>query len=315
MSREKEKQMEFEFKRDSDHRYLSIGKTGTQNSFQEKMLLKNTVPGLAKLSVRHMNGKSWYNYEARSRIVMTETFDGRAISSNEMKVILRSLSGVLKELERYLLRSEELILDPEGILWDLERQEPVFCYYPDLPEQGVNSFETLAEFLMEHADEKDEEATVLACRWFDRISDGVWDPSGVLQDEGGIHDGLHDLKSTECETEQNFIGTDFCTAFSEDDAEEEELIGTGSIDNYYLRDDNDKESVEKPDMNKNRIGIITCAALTVIAAAVYGFMLMNPSVASALNLSDRDYVRVGICVALIFSGAIIAAVTFISSRD
>ena len=310
--------MEIEFRWDAERRFLSVKRENEQTGFQEKMVMKNTIPGLAKMSVKHLNGQAWYSYDARNRQIFSDFFEGNMISGEELRKILRCLSGVMKELERYLLRTDDLLLDPKGIMWDLERGEPVFCYYPDLMQYENKSAETLAEFLMEHIDQKDEKAVEIVYQWFDRVCDGVTDPGELLGDT--VKEKM-DNRSEFSNTDQTYRNQSYLNIPSIKRIEEPVFPEEADWDhrqgreNYYLKEE-EKVGIDAGSGKKRaKSGIIVCLLLTAAAAGIYAFLLFNPEITEYLNLSDRDYVIAGICIAIFFSAAILSAVHFIDKKS
>ena len=315
--------MEIEFRRDAERRFLSVKKENEQTCFQEKMVMKNTIQGLAKMSVKHLNGESWYSYDARNRQILEDFFTGNVISGTELRKILQCLSVVMKDLERYLLRSDDLLLDPKGILWDPERGEPVFCYYPDLTQYKNKSAEMLAEFLMEHVDQKDEEAVKLAYQWFDRVCDGVSDPGELLGDtEVDRTHKSSDLSygNSSC-MDQSYLNIPNIKRREEPFYEEPvfpretEWNYRQERDNYYLKEEENVSNNSESDKKRAEIGIIACFMLTVSAAGIYSFLLFNPGITAYFNLTDRDYVIAGICIAVFFAAAILGTVHFIDKKN
>ncbi len=315
--------MEIEFRRDAERRFLSIKKENDQNCFQEKMVMKNTIQGLAKMSVKHLNGESWYSYDARNRQILEDFFTGNVISGAELQKILRCLSGVMKDLERYLLRIDDLLLDPKGILWDPERGEPVFCYYPDLAQYENKGAEMLAEFLMEHVDQKDERAVKMAYQWFDRVCDGVSDPGELLGDaEKDVSLKRSDLShGIGSYMDQSYLNIPNIKRTEEPLYEEpafpreSEWNYRQERDNYYLKEEENVSNNTEPDKKRAESGIIACVILTVSAAGIYSFLLFNPGITVYFNLTDRDYVIAGIGIAIFFAAAILGTVHFIDKKS
>ncbi len=314
--------MEIEFRRDSERRFLSVKKENDQTGFQEKMVIKNTIQGLAKMSVKYLNGQAWYSYDARNRQTLEDFFSGNVISHVELLKIFRCLSGVMKELERYLLRTDDLLLNPRGILWDMERGEPVFCYYPDLTLYESKCAEMLAEFLMEHVDQKDEKAVEMAYQWFDRVCDGVCNPGELLEDTEKDESYNTNLSNIDLpHMDQPYLDIANIKRVEKTLHEEpvfskqDEWDFRQERENYYMKEE---EKVEKdPEAGKKRAesGIIVCLLLTAAAAGIYAFLLFNPGITEYFNLSDRDYVIAGICIAVFFSAAILGAVHFIDKKS
>ena len=94
--------------------------------YQNKMLEENQVEGLLEMHGRGMDDKSCYDYD---------------------------VSG--KEVERYLLNVNCILMDPEYIFYTEEKY--YFCYYPPKEKSLWEGFHHLSEYLVKCADYQDKE--------------------------------------------------------------------------------------------------------------------------------------------------------------
>lgn len=285
--------MDVEFRQDLCKRTMVVHRNNSsRNGFREKMLLKNTIRGMARVNVQYLNGDSFYSYDMGSCQTLKNVFEGTPMSYKELKALLSGLSAASHELEKYLLDVRDLMADPEQIFWNLEKEEPCFCYYPEKPEKG-EEFMTLAQFLIDAVDKGDEEASTLAYTYFDRLCEGMILPDDILR------------KSTSEDTEERKTGADNETVpLKSEPLTLPELWSDDEGDNYYLDEGEEKTGVEE---KKENPFLLFLAFIPAIAAAlIYGFIFMDPGNIAMLGLSDGDYIRAGIGVT-VFSGIFIAA--------
>ena len=289
--------MEAEFRQDLLKRTMVVKRGNpVKSSFREKMAIKNRIRGTAMVSIRYMNGESYYSYDMGSCQTVKNYFDGNPMSFKEMKSLLSGLRAVSSELEKYLLDIKDLLMEPEHIFWDTDKEEPLFCYYPEkaADEEGFSSF---GQFLMDAADKEDEKATEAAYAYFDRICEGVLLPGELPSSEGSSNG-----KPTEEEVKRELP----ISAVPIGEEEDYTLKETQSEnrDNYYMEDSIPEEQEEK----QSRKGFLLILAFfpALFSAAAYGIVFMRPEIMGFLGLSDEDYIRVGVGV-IVLSGAFITA--------
>ena len=174
--------MEVTYRQDVNRSYMVIKKeTGQVESFQEKMVLKNKIPGLLRMTMQSLNGEAYYCYDTRQLQTLEKEFEGKKISKNEVEGMLKGLTGILSELNRYLLKSCDLIVEPGLIYWNPEGNSPFFAYYPNSFEKVDDSYVKFAQFLIDHVDQDDEKALKLAYDYFGQVSDGIYCPVKRIQ--------------------------------------------------------------------------------------------------------------------------------------
>ena len=84
--------------------------------YQNKMLEENQVEGLLEMHGRGMDDKSCYDYDVSGKVSMKALYEKHTMSGEEIKILLKSILRVVKEVERYLLNVNCILMDPEYIL-------------------------------------------------------------------------------------------------------------------------------------------------------------------------------------------------------
>ena len=144
-----------------DSHYLVLTISPGEKDYQIPMLLSNPVHGILPVHLQEPDGMCELWYEITSLRPVSEVFRAKKITPEEMLRIFLSVSDTVSELERFLLRSSGIQLNPE-LIYQNDAEEIFFCYSPA---QGISSQENLgllARFIVDHIDYADRETTRLA---------------------------------------------------------------------------------------------------------------------------------------------------------
>lgn len=116
--------MKSEYKRDLNHNYLIL--TGEDvidtDSYQVRMIVANVVPDLLQCRIQGMDGKFMVYYDVTSRHSITALFEDKKLGIEELQVILGGFIQIMEEISEYLLNPCQLILQPEYIYMDAEKE-------------------------------------------------------------------------------------------------------------------------------------------------------------------------------------------------
>ena len=127
--------------------------------YQNKMLEENQVEGLLEMHGRGMDDKSCYDYDVSGKVSMKALYEKHTMSGEEIKILLKSILRVVKEVERYLLNVNCILMDPEYIFYTEEKY--YFCYYPPKEKSLWEGFHHLSEYLVKCADYQDKELSLI----------------------------------------------------------------------------------------------------------------------------------------------------------
>lgn len=123
--------------------------------YQNKMLEENQIEGLLEMSGRGVDDKSCYDYNVSGKLSMKAMYEKHTIDGKEIKILLKSILNVVKEVERYLLDVNCILMEPEYIFYSEEKY--YFCYYPPGNRSLWEGFHHLSEHLVKYADYQDQE--------------------------------------------------------------------------------------------------------------------------------------------------------------
>ena len=123
--------------------------------YQIRMLKANNLNGILKMGGRGMNESSYFDYDVSGKISMKAMFARSKISAEDIKMFLRNLINVIREVETFLLNIHCILLKPEYIFY--EEENFFFCYYPLAKQDLWEEFHELTEYFVKEADYQDQE--------------------------------------------------------------------------------------------------------------------------------------------------------------
>lgn len=154
--------MTISYKRDMTHNYMvpDLTAAGYEDDYRIRMLTENHIRGLLPCSLKKINCQSHFFYDITSRQSMEHIYGSRSLNSADIRALLRGLYRALKEVKKYLLDVDRIVLKPDMIYMDIETREPYFCYLPGYQGDLLQSFRELTAYLLEHLDQNDSSAVL-----------------------------------------------------------------------------------------------------------------------------------------------------------
>ena len=111
--------MKTEVKRNLDKTYLLIEEAGIyEEDYQMHMLRENKIPGLLEVRGRGAGENSQYYYDISCKVSMKTKYEKIPIGYEELKTFLYQLLTVMKEMKKYFLSENKVILNPEFIYYE-----------------------------------------------------------------------------------------------------------------------------------------------------------------------------------------------------
>ncbi len=128
--------------------------------YQLAMLRENHIPGILDTSLRYVDGATQYCYDVSGKTSIQALHEKSPLTLSDIRGLSEALVQAVRELQRYMLPAEHLLLDPEYIF--CEKGSYYFCFYPPDEEVLKDKFHKLTEFFVREVDYKDEEGVHLA---------------------------------------------------------------------------------------------------------------------------------------------------------
>ncbi|MBO4515046.1 MAG: FHA domain-containing protein [Lachnospiraceae bacterium] len=139
----------------SNYVRLALEEKPEEKKYQYCILSRGGIRGLLPCSLRYLDGSAYLYYDITSQQSLMQLHQKGNLSREWLLDFMRSLRKLQKELERFLLREENVIWNPRHIFEDLESPVFSFLYVPYY--EGENQFLELLAFLVEKIDYDDSE--------------------------------------------------------------------------------------------------------------------------------------------------------------
>ena len=141
-----------------EERYLLLNHVPEEESYEEEMLLYNSIPGLLRMETGWMSGVKFHRYRISGLRSLSRHLTGRKISGAQFEALLMGIFAQIREAKEYLLREDGFFISPESIYLDEQTQEIFLCYYPELHCPLIEQMRELSSWMLSFLDAADEKA-------------------------------------------------------------------------------------------------------------------------------------------------------------
>lgn len=125
----------------------------TEIDYQIQMLQTNRIKGILPVRVRGEGETTVYEYEITGMVSMQTKYRQDKIIGKEMKIFLTKIQETIQDVERYLLNSNRILLEPDLIF--VRDGDYYFCYMPQYDGTIRESFHKLMEHFVQWTDYQD----------------------------------------------------------------------------------------------------------------------------------------------------------------
>lgn len=143
----------------------------------EKILLKNTIPGFLSMEKCYVNneGQYWYDISGMQSLEMRCQYNDIKLEFLEKLVV--SICNKMELLENHLVKPECMLFAPQLIYTKAE--EIYFTAYPAEMKTIYTSFQNLMEFMLTKLDHSDAEAIHIAYGIYEKTLNGNYSISDI----------------------------------------------------------------------------------------------------------------------------------------
>lgn len=155
--------MRAEYKRDVSHNYLILyGENPVDSSsYQVRMLTGNAVPSILKCRIQGLDGKILFYYDITSRQSLASFYEQKKLKVSDIRIIFSGFVKVMEEMAEFLLNADHLLLSPEYMYLDVEKQKLYFCCLPGEPRPVQEQFREMTEYFLPKLDHEDSAAVMM----------------------------------------------------------------------------------------------------------------------------------------------------------
>lgn len=173
--------MEVKYYKEQQHNYMVIRQTEADSDigYHRSMLKSRNMDHLLRAGVRVVDGQKFNYYDISSRLSLKQLYVSREFLFSDLRELFAAIKAACEEIDRYLLDTRRLDIDPELIFYSCSKEKYSFLYNvsvsPDESGEGIGRF---MDFILEKTDPDDAEATDLVYRLYEQYERGgfdVWD--------------------------------------------------------------------------------------------------------------------------------------------
>lgn len=180
--------MKIEYMRNMQFGYMRIELDKPLSKTDKAMLEQNRIEGLLPVRWQQENDKYLLRYDITGKQALDSVLENAMADEKLLKSLLVGIYVAVKQLEKYLLPQEGLLLLPETIFVDHKTETVHFCYFPENEETLQVRFVKLMEYMLAKTDHKNISAV--------KLSYGVYEE---LQQPSFCMDNLFMYLQGECE--------------------------------------------------------------------------------------------------------------------
>ena len=160
---------------------VSIDVPVGKESYVQRILTENEIPGLCRLRVKNTDGERRYCFQIGKMRSLPEAAEKAACGRSELRRVLKTLAETKEELENYLIEGDCLLLEPE-LIFLADGEEVRFCACPGQHQPQAEALQRLVSWFWEMAEaepgENDPDKSPEAG------PEKVWEPLSREQYEG-----------------------------------------------------------------------------------------------------------------------------------
>ena len=193
---------------EGDDSYLIIGEepAGEKEAFSLRMITENQIPGLLPAHSHRLNDENQIYYRISGMTSLEELCGRKQMQQKQLKDLLLGLKAVLGQLEEYLLDADNLLLAPSFIYASTIQPELCFCLYPCERTNLRIQIRSLAEYLLEHIDNEDEQVVGMTYQLYRMTREENFAFSQIVEELIKEKSDIQDLQKEEPFSLQSAMG-------------------------------------------------------------------------------------------------------------
>lgn len=149
--------------------YEEIGRQGYE--YKINMLEENNIAYLMRPVSVSVDGELWLKYDTESTYVLNRLMMRIKPDGELLKIIISQICECMSALGKYLLVPEDLVLNPEYMLYNYAGRELRLIYIPDYGKGIREQLKQLLEYVMRVFDYRDQTGVQNMYRLYDVIAD------------------------------------------------------------------------------------------------------------------------------------------------
>lgn len=173
--------MNVTYYKEQHHNYMVIHKTEDDAAvgYQQKMLADRRMDYLLPAKIRSVDGQEFNYYDITSKLTLKQMYGSRCLDLNDIRSLFAAIRGACEEVDRYLLDTRRICLDPDLIYYNCSGNRYSFLYNVSTEiSESLEGVSHLMDYLLDRVSPDDSVASDLVYRLYDQYEKAgadVWD--------------------------------------------------------------------------------------------------------------------------------------------
>ncbi len=202
--------MNVTYRREMKHNYLIIEQDNAQmQGYEENMLKENQINGLLKFQLKQIDNRRYFYYEITSKQPLSRILEFHSINKQELINLITGITQILNRLPAYLLKEDQILLQPEFIYIEPEHFFVSLCLIPGRDRKFAEEMSELLRYILGKINHQDKECVVMAYALY---QESVKDNYGMdaLAELVCLHNDQLEARQEEeeCEPQSGFTNTE-----------------------------------------------------------------------------------------------------------
>lgn len=170
--------MKIEYIRNMQFGYMRMELENPLSKMEEEMLEHNAIEGILPVCRQQENNKYLLRYDITGKQALDGLLENSMADEKLLRSLLVGIYVAVKQLEKYLLSQECVLLLPETIFFDCKTETMHFCYFPEGTVSLQEQFTKLMEYMLAKTDHKN----ILAVQMAYGVYEEIQKPSFCIED-------------------------------------------------------------------------------------------------------------------------------------
>ena len=166
--------MKIEYTRNMQFGYMRMELENPLTKTEEAMLTHNAIEGLLPVCWQKENDKYLLRYDITGKQALDGVLEQKMADEKLGKNLLVGMYVTIKQLEKYLLPQEGLLLTPETIFYDARTETMHFCFFPEETETLQVRLAKLMEYLLAKTDHKNITAVQMTYGIYEEVQNPLF---------------------------------------------------------------------------------------------------------------------------------------------
>lgn len=194
--------MEMEYRRTWNQSFMIIKEEIKKEGYELEMLKYNEIMGLLPVQTIIEEGKHCLCYDITGKKSLDSYLENQDVELKMIRRILENLIHLCRELDKYLLSEEHLLLKQEMIFVDGEAQKLYFCYHTGTQNHLKRDFRELLEELMTKLNHNHKEEVEIIYELYQRTQEENYSLLKLQELFFSVEEVYEEEHPAECSVEQ-----------------------------------------------------------------------------------------------------------------